>query len=266
MIDLTCAKSSFLNIVYNVVGGILTIVVTALVEWTLRTWRRRRFQRVFGNCRDPFQLVYAALKLHPDVKASLVPAFLRPGGEPFVFVRSDSDSARFSASQVASACELRAASYVASALGKDGACEATFVDCDSVASKLDLDFVSFGLVSNRKTIDVFRNEANNLVNIIPNPDFMASRSTGESLIPDRREYLDYGIILKIHPAQFPERTWIACAGMGEFGTSGAAWFLARKWKELERRAKGAKLFFALLAVEPGKDESAILVNFGNSPR
>jgi hypothetical protein len=53
--------------------------------------------------------------------------------------------------------------------------------------------------------------------------------------------------------------------MGEFGTSGAAWFLARKWKELERRAKGAKLFFALFALEPGKDESAVLVNFGNSP-
>ncbi len=261
-----CAQSGVLNIVYNVVGGILTIVVTALATSTLRTWRRRRFRHVFGNCRSPLELAYAALKLHPDVKASLPSAFLRPGGEPFVFVRSDSDNATFSASQVASACELRAASYVASALGKDGACESTFVDCDSVASKLDLDFISFGLVSNRKTIDVFRNEANYLVNIIPNPGFMASRLTGESLIPDRREYLDYGIILKIHPVQFPERTWIACAGMGEFGTSGAAWFLARNWKELEHRAKGAKPFFALLAVEPGKDESAVLVNFGNSPQ
>lgn len=265
MTCLVSAQSGLLNVVYNVVGGILTIAVTALVAWTLRTLRRRSFQRVFGNCRAPFQLVYAALRLHPDVKESLPPPFLRQGGEPFVFVRSDSDNAMFSASQVASSCELRAASYVASALGKDGARESTFVDCDSLASRLDVDFISFGLVSNRKTIDVFRNEANNLVNIAPGPGFMVSRSTGESLIPDRREYLDYGVILKIHPVQFPERTWIACAGMGEFGTSGAAWFLARKWEELERRAKGAKLFFALVAVEPGKDESTVLINFGNSP-
>lgn len=93
--------------------------------------------------------------------------------------------------------------------------------------------------------------------------FMADRLTGKSLIRDYHEYLDYGIILKINPAQFPGRTWIACAGMGEFGTSGAAWFLSKKWPELERLAQGAGSFFALLAVEPGKDESAVLVNFGS---
>jgi hypothetical protein len=257
-----CAQSPLLNVTYNVVGGILTVVATWLFGSARRRWRRRRFQRMFGTDSGPYQLVYAALRLHPDVKASLPAAFVPPDGEPFVFVRTDSNNARFSASQVASACEIRAATYIASALGKDGARESTFVDCDSVASKLDLDFISFGLISNRKTIDVFGNANNKLVNITSNSVFMASRATGESLIPDRHEYLDYGIILKIHPVQFPARTWIACAGMGEFGTSGAAWFLARKWKELERRAKGDAPFFALLAVEPGKDESAVIVNFG----
>lgn len=262
MID--CAHSALLNIIYNIVGGILTIAVTVIVGWSLRTWRRRRFRQAFGDSRDLYQLVFAALKLHPNVKKALPHEFLRPGGEPFVFVRSDTDNASFSASQVASACEIRAASYIAAALGKDGGRESTFVDCDSVASKLDIDFVSFGLISNRKTIDVFRNPANNLVNIVMNPDFVASRGTGKSLISDHREGLDYGIILKIHPIQFPKRTWIACAGMGEFGTSGAAWFLARKWKELDRPWNDAKCSFAIVAVEPGKDESAILVNSGRS--
>jgi hypothetical protein len=259
-------QSPTLSITYNVVGGILTLVVTGLSAWACKKWRRRRFKRVFGVTDERYQLVYAPLKLHPDVKAALPPTFSRPLGEPFVFVRSDSDNARFSASQITSSCEIRAASYIASALGKDGARESTFVDCESLASKLDIDFVSFGLVSNLKTIDVFNNEGNDLVITVPNPGFMAWKWTGEPTITEYRSNLDYGIILKIHPVQFPRRTWIACAGMGEFGTSGAAWFLARKWKDLEQRANGAGRFFALIAVESGKDESAVLVNFGNTPR
>jgi hypothetical protein len=85
------------------------------------------------------------------------------------------------------------------------------------------------------------------------------------LLTEHRARMEYGIILKIHPTQFPERTWIACAGMGETGTSGAAWFLARKWKELEKRADGAGRFFALIAVEQGKDESAVVIKFGSTP-
>jgi hypothetical protein len=101
---------------------------------------------------------------------------------------------------------VAAASYVASALGKDGARESTFVDCDSLSSKLDIDFISFGLISNLKTIDVFNNEGNDVVIISPNPDFMAWKWTGEPLISEHHAHLDYGIISKIHPVQFPQRT------------------------------------------------------------
>src|SRR6266852_8571283 len=203
------------NITYNIVGGILTLVVTGLLAWVGKKFRRRRFQRVFGPDAEPYQLVYAPLKLHPDVKATVPSTFLRPDGEPFIFARSDSENARFSASQITSSCEIRAASYIASALGRDGARESTFVDCESLASKLDIDFISFGFISNLKTIDVFNNVGNGLVIIAPNPVFMAWKWTGEPTIPEYRPHVDYGIILKIHPVQFPGRTWIACAGMGE---------------------------------------------------
>lgn len=255
--------STGLNITYNVVGGILTICATESFWFLHRKWRRAHFKNVFGGGEEQYRLVYAPLRLHPDVKA-LVPA--RPGGgEPFVFVRKDTTHATFSATQTTSNCEIRAASYVASALGKDGGRNSTFVDCESLESKLDVDFVSFGLISNLKTIDVFNNAANDLITISLNSGFVAKKGTGEPLLVEPRAHMDYGIILKIHPMQFPERTWIACAGIGETGTSGAAWFLARKWKELEERAGGARRFFALIAVEPGKDESATLVNFGCTP-
>lgn len=252
--------SAPLNITYNIVGGILTIGAVELFRLLRRKWRRRSFKNIFGEGTESYKLVYAPLRLHPDVKA-LVPA--RPGGgEPFIFVRKDTIHATFSATKTTSDCEIRAASYVASALGKDGGRDSTFVDCESLESKLDVDFVSFGLTSNLKTLDVFNNEGNDLVILVPNPGFVARKGTGEPLLTEHRAGIEYGIILKIHPTQFLERTWIACAGMGETGTSGAAWFLARRWKELEKRAGGADRFFALIAVEQGKDESAVLVNFG----
>jgi len=255
--------SAPLNITYNVVGGILTIGAVESFRLLQRKWRHRSFKNVFGGGDESYKLVYAPLRLHPDVKA-LVPA--RPGGgEPFVFVRQDTTHATFSATQTTSNCEIRAASYIASALGKDGGRDSTFVDCESLGSKLDVDFISFGLTSNLKTLDVFNNNGNDLVVIVPNPGFVAMKWTGEPLLTEHRAHMDYGIILKIHPTQFPNRTWIACAGMGETGTSGAAWFLARKWKELEKRGGGADRFFALIAVEPGKDESAVLLKFESSP-
>jgi hypothetical protein len=254
---------AILNITYNVVGGILTILVIELF-WSLRKkWYRRRFTNVFGTGNELYRLVYALLVLRPDVKA-LLPA-ARPGAEPFVFVRKGAENVSFSASQTASSCEVRAASYIASALGRDGDRESTFVDDESLSSKLDVDFVSFGLISNKKTTDVLNNAANDLVVPDFNQGFFVWKKTGQFMCADRRAELDYGIVLKIHPEQFPERTWIACAGLGETGTSGSAWFLARKWKQLEERAQGPGQFVALIAVEPGKDESAVLVNFGKSP-
>jgi len=32
------------------------------------------------------------------------------------------------------------------------------------------------------------------------------------------------------PADFPNHSWIVCAGLGEWGTSGTAWYLAHRWR------------------------------------
>jgi hypothetical protein len=43
--------------------------------------------------------------------------------------------------------------------------------------------------------------------------------------------LENASCLKIIPKSFPNRVWIAVAGLGEWGTSGAAWFLSKNWKK-----------------------------------
>ena len=66
---------------------------------------------------------------------------------------------------------------------------------------------------------------------------------------------DYGLILKIKPKQFPDRTWFTCAGLGEWGTSGAAWYLAKKWKDIHNFAENSA-FAIIVRVKKDQDEFA----------
>ncbi len=66
---------------------------------------------------------------------------------------------------------------------------------------------------------------------------------------------DKGLILKL-PNPHSSGDWvIVCEGIGEWGTSGSAWFLSRHWKRLSRRF-GDKPFLIVLNVTVGNDQSA----------
>jgi len=65
---------------------------------------------------------------------------------------------------------------------------------------------------------------------------------------------DYGVILKIPNLRFPGYYFFACAGLGEWGTSGAAWYLSRHWLRLQPEFGGP--LAVVVEVEIGSDESA----------
>jgi hypothetical protein len=68
---------------------------------------------------------------------------------------------------------------------------------------------------------------------------------------------DYGIVLKIPNLRFPGQFFFVCAGLGEWGTSGASWYLATKWRDLQSEFGDA--FGVVVEVEIGSDESACRV-------
>lgn len=65
---------------------------------------------------------------------------------------------------------------------------------------------------------------------------------------------DYGMILKIPNLRFPDRFFFVCACLGEWGTSGASWYLATKWRDLLSEFKEA--FGIVVEVDLGSDQSA----------
>ena len=127
------------------------------------------------------------------------------------------------------------------------------VDTDD---RMDISFISIGGVTNLKTCDVLRDNSNQFLDfskrsIVHRPSKLpVIEFTGD---------VDYGLIIKIKPHSNPKRTWICCAGFGEWGSSGAAWFLARKWKDIRKWAKD-KPFAIITKTDINSDESTELLH------
>jgi hypothetical protein len=121
------------------------------------------------------------------------------------------------------------------------------------ASDWEQTFISLGSsVSNAKTDHVKKLPENPwLVNDM-NGVFEFKDGTRVALENDGR---DKGIIMKIPNPHSSGHSLIVCAGLGEWGTSGAAWYLANRWRELSSRF-GSAPFLVLVDVEVGGDQTA----------
>ena len=209
------------------------------------------FKEVFGNdifYSSTFHLVYGQLTLLPDLIPSAILrkyAYVKPGEE-------NSGNA-FSIERPINSCEVRAAKYLAETIGKEAKTSPSLSSDMDLQDRLDISFIAFGgPFSNYKTRDVVNNSGNTLINF-DSSKFTSAKSNRVVLVTNSK--YDYGLILKVQPNQFPERAWFICAGLGEWGTSGAAWYLAKKWRDIQVFA-GPSPFAIIVRVKPKQDESA----------
>lgn len=209
-----------------------------LVQWAKKLWYyvlTWTFKQVFG--RD------AGKEYHVIYNINIVPkgiVFEKP--EPKV--KRDNYRRTQNLTTINSCAVTRAIGYLVYAFGEKvnkPPIISSDVDTDD---RMDISFISVGGVTNQKTCDVLRDGSNHY-----------SKLWGIEFTGD----VDYGFIMKIKPDSNPKRTWICCAGYGEWGSSGAAWFLARKWKDIRKLAKG-KPFAIITKTEINSDESTKLVH------
>ena len=67
---------------------------------------------------------------------------------------------------------------------------------------------------------------------------------------------DRAILVRLRNPHHDEHFLFVCAGLGEWGTSGATYFLFDRWAELNKRFKKGKNFCLIIGVDVGSDESA----------
>lgn len=255
-------------LILNIIGGVIAAFVFMLIIKLRKYFRQRRFKYILGDDADienEIYLVYAKLELPQlyDQKNKIIRyPYIKPNS------KLGSQPASFSIEFPVSSCEVRALKYLTSSLISQFYGKSKLVSDidDEVENKLNLSFISMGgPLSNYKTRDLLENEANKLIKI-GSDNFYSKKN--EKLVQNFEIGFDYGLIMRIRPAQFKKRVWIICAGIGEWGTSGSAWFLSNKYEEIFKHLKGkfnffafgkSKDFAALVKVKREQDESAKLL-------
>lgn len=247
-------SSAAQNIFFNIIGGLLTVPLAIVFAAAWKKLRHFGFKRVFGPGAKSFVLTYGSLSFNEEVVQ---------GVNRFPLRKESLPGLAYSAKRVSNDCELRAAAYLATALATDGGRDAVLRADEDIKDKLDLDFISLGAMNNLKTVDLLNNESNTFAEVDQTTLAFVKKESRERLYQPRPGH-EYGIIIRIHPSQFSNRMWICCAGQGEWGTSGSAWYLSHKWRELRRQLARDEQFLAVVRVKSGQDESATLVSFDRS--
>lgn len=202
-------------------------------------------------------------KLHLVVGALVPPVCQDQTGKPypFIFSKPGLQNVGFSTSVAIPSCEVRAAKYLAESVAVNARRLGILTTDVDLADKGDLSFVSFGIMSNLKTVQLLENSGNHFVRY--HDGRFITKLTGKVLACSAQES-DYGLIVKVHPSNLPDKTWICCGGFGEWGTSGAAWYLSRRWKTIRSRFTHHP-FIIIVSVSPGSDESAEPILMADSP-
>ena len=255
------------SLLFNVIGGIIVSVLTAIYVGARHRFSSYHLQRLLGfqfKTDTEIRMAYGQILLpsltdqsgrpitHPYIKPP------RRGGTPLV--------ESYSIEHPISESEVRASTYIAALLGLSGKLRPLLVSDTEASSLLDSNFISFGdRGSNYKTADVLASKANIFIRMSPNGFSLPTRVNLPFTCSNEA---DHGFILRITPPEFPARSWIVCAGLGEWGTSGSCWFLANKWQELIERIYPMAYwsgvmhipdFMAMIRVRPGQDQSARMV-------
>lgn len=256
------------SIVYNIIGGIIVSSLAAMYLYLRHKCNRYHLQRLLGFQLRPYteaRIAYGQLTL---------PALHHPNGQtithPYVKAPRNGGAlplqGRYSIAHPVSECEVRASTYLTSMLSYPGTTHPIVVSDTEADALLDSNLIALGGPgSNYKTADILASPANMFIKMAHDRFSLIS---GDNLPFVCNETTDHGFILRITPPQFPHRSWVACAGLGEWGTSGSAWFLATKWRQLLHAVHPLAYlsgfapipdFVAIVRVTRGQDQSADIV-------
>jgi hypothetical protein len=235
--------------------------IPTLFEWAPRLWRRIlawRFMQVFGSdAGKEYHIIYFVKDVRDREQLFVSP---KPKVERSCYANATNLTC------ITPCADTRAMGYLVYSFGENVKLPPTMNSDVDTDEKMDISFVSIGGTGNLKTCDLLEGKS----------PFCGFDFKGDSILwrgselVSAHDDVDYGLIIKIHPQSIPERTWLCCAGVGEWGTSGAAWFLARrwkdiyKWKDIHKWVKN-KPFAVITETKVGVDESTIPIHtFRNS--
>jgi hypothetical protein len=239
------------DIFVGLIGGIIVVALDRLIIFLTKKFKYFRFKQVFGSNVDDFNIVYGKMILKPEYQAKDKFTYLKPNTRR-----------KFYMSAPVSFAETKSAKYISESFSKWANKSPKLISDDEIRDKTDISYCSVGGLNNFKTSEILDSSQNRFYIFSTNSTvtIVNKMDLNKSFAVDG--VYDYAIIIKIKNRLFPSRVQICVAGLGEWGTSGGAWFLSNKWKEIRKKV-GSKEFGAVIKVKGGSDESAEIIDFIN---
>lgn len=223
-------------------------------------WINRSFKKIYGkDITREFHVVYPlhCEPLPPRELPHWKPVFHKLPRKNGSVVHSG-----VNLKQITSIASAKSIGYLVNAFGKSPKISPTISSDHDIDEKMDISFISIGGKGNIKTEDLLENLGNEFYEFRINNNVLniTNKKTGEKVVDTNdMDKCDYGVIIKINPAHNPEKTWICCAGVGLWGTSGASYYLAQKWKEILKWA-GNKPFGCVIKTKVLSDDSTEIID------
>ena len=237
-----------MEIIRSFISAIILIFLGKIFSWLKKMFYRRNFRELFGNDSiHDFYLVYGEMEIRPEVYSN---------GIEWPLYKPELPGHLFRVSSLVSSTTPRAIEYLLGLFKKNADARPKLISDRKIINELDLSFISIGGINNLKTTSLLEHSENNFFRFDAsgrNIEIVTKRDNGTRFCITEKE--DVGFIIKIVSKGFPNKTWIAVAGLGEWGTTGAIWFLAKKWKKLPKN----KSFGAIIRTKFRQDESAEMI-------
>jgi len=263
--DFFLSREFFVSLVAGLFSGILIFLVG--LRWRLVTSylsrERAAFRCMFGAGAIEAGVVMLTLDTYRDLRLlppevqqrlGVAPIQVAPSqGHRFFKVFPDGHATAFPGAygDILGYRSARGAAYLVNVLGGVPGITVRAVSDWEVSSQWKGTFVNLGSsASNIKTNDIKHLQENVWLQ-----DDLGRFEFKDGRVVTIEDRTDKGIILKLVNPYFPEHSVFVCAGLGEWGTSGAAWFLSAHWRLLTRRFR-RNPFLVVVRVTIGSDESA----------
>jgi len=241
------------NIGFNIFGGVIVIILERIYFFINKKIRFYRIKKIFGeDVGIDYKLVYGQFSLKNVFDNK---------GKPinYPFTKSENGTSHSIIDPV-SFSDTKAAKYISLLIAKETGGYSELVSDSEFGKDSDKSYCSTGGYSNNRSIEILKSENNQFFDFnLPKDSIpgIIDKETNEITINDNPEF-DLGIIIKIKNRYFPKRSQMCIAGLNIWGTSGAAWLLANKWKEVYRIV-GKNEFGLIIKVKKGNDQESEII-------
>jgi hypothetical protein len=216
-----------------------------------------KFKRFFGYKALDSDKVYVVLDPyeHPISRAQLP-----QGQNRFVknFQGRKPNSPLVGEDKILGSCSVRVTKYSSSefALFRQKTNPVKIVLDEEVINNWEGTFICFGSSdSNIKTFDIESLNENNLYSFDSGQNGIR-RFNINGLHYSIDQNGDVGVLFRLNNPYHQGDKLFICAGIGEWGTSGAAYYMFKNWRNLYKRFGSKKNFVLVLQVDRNSDESA----------